>query len=68
MNDALIKAGMDKLFALAQEGKDDYTRAGNYSMLIGVYETTIKMLLSDKRYNEELVLQDLESATRFFQK
>ena len=68
MNDALIKAGMDKLFALAQEGKDDSARCGNYSMLIGFYESTIKLLLSDRRYRTPEVLKDLEAAKKFFDK
>ena len=66
MNDALIKAGMDKLFALAQEGKDDYARAGNYSMLIGFYEATIMRYINES--NEDVFLADLEAATRFFRK
>jgi hypothetical protein len=61
-----LTAAMDTLYARAQEGKNDSARCGNYSMLIGVYESTIKLLLSDERYNADLVLQDLEAAMKFF--
>ena len=64
MNDALIKAGMDKLFALAQEGKDDSARCGNYSMLIGFYEAVIRRYVRES--DEVNLLTDLEAATKFF--
>ena len=67
MTDSL-KAAMNELYYLAQEGKDDSARCGNYSCLIGFYESTIKLLLSDRRYRTPEVLKDLEAAKKYFDK
>ena len=63
-----LKNAMNELYYLAQEGKNDSARCGNYSMLIGFYESTIKLLLSDRTYRAEEVLKDLEAAKKFFDK
>ncbi len=66
MNDDLIKAGMDTLFALAQDEKDDYIRAGDYALLIGFYESLILRYIDESKRDD--LLDDLEAATKFFRK